>query len=378
MVTLPIFDVISLFILIVTSFFSIYLWFFAKGKRFAHKVLSLLLLIIATESIKVLTSSFTLISFLSWLPQVFNTFPLLLGPGFYFYTCAVIGIKSNFQVKDCVHLTPFIIASIYSVLLFNYQSVDQHSLTSTSNNLWQQGFHVLYYLVFVTFGGYLLASFLVFRNQGVKLVQLFSNLDSYRLNWMRSILVAVTAIYIIRLGLFLIPSADRNFYMILFICLVLISLFLLIFNGLNQHSMFVDTNLIDLLTNNNADHTKRNSDSVIKFTNNQAQEIIDKFRSNKWYLDPELTLAEVADNMSLDPKLLSELINIELKQNFFELVNGHRCEYAANLLSSTKDNILNIMLASGFNSKTAFNRAFKRHFNLTPSQYRKNIGTNRM
>ena len=82
--------------------------------------------------------------------------------------------------------------------------------------------------------------------------------------------------------------------------------------------MFVDSHQIDLISSENADNAERNNACVTHSSNVQAQTILAQLKLNKWYLDAEITLADVAQHMSLDPKLLSELINTELKQNFFE------------------------------------------------------------
>jgi AraC-like DNA-binding protein len=90
------------------------------------------------------------------------------------------------------------------------------------------------------------------------------------------------------------------------------------------------------------------------------------------YLNAELTLGQLAEHMAATPRELSEAINSIGGQSFFEYVNRYRVDAAAQKLKTNDDEtILQIALAVGFNSKSSFNKFFKKQIGLTPSQYRK-------
>ena len=96
--------------------------------------------------------------------------------------------------------------------------------------------------------------------------------------------------------------------------------------------------------------------------------------SAKPYLDPSISLHELADELSIPPHHLSQVINSEFKKNFFDFINFYRINESKKILSgfdSNKKTILEILYESGFNSKSVFNSAFKKHTGLTPTQYRK-------
>ncbi|RPE05790.1 AraC family transcriptional regulator [Chitinophaga lutea] len=91
------------------------------------------------------------------------------------------------------------------------------------------------------------------------------------------------------------------------------------------------------------------------------------------YLEPDLTIQELAARMNMPMRELSLLINHHLNQHFFDFINGYRIEKAKKLLSSSTKQALNvqeILYEVGFNSKSSFNTAFKKHTNTTPTQYR--------
>lgn len=103
------------------------------------------------------------------------------------------------------------------------------------------------------------------------------------------------------------------------------------------------------------------------------QQIIRIMEQNKPYLDPDLTIEELARQAGLKVYICSSAINRMLGINFFTFVNGCRVEEAMRQLQAKtpRQTILDIALASGFNSKSTFNAIFKAKTGQTPSQFLK-------
>lgn len=100
----------------------------------------------------------------------------------------------------------------------------------------------------------------------------------------------------------------------------------------------------------------------------------DLMSTEKPYLNPRLTLSDLAERTSLHTHVLSKAINDGFKKNFFDFVNGYRVEeFKERVVREEFSNqtFLAIALSVGFNSKTAFNRAFKKATAMTPRQYLK-------
>lgn len=96
----------------------------------------------------------------------------------------------------------------------------------------------------------------------------------------------------------------------------------------------------------------------------------------KNYLNSELTLDLVAENLNISKTYLSKMINKELKMGYSDFINSLRVEEAKMYMKNSEfENytLVAIGLEAGFNSKSAFNNAFKKHTGLTPSEFKKSI-----
>ena len=96
--------------------------------------------------------------------------------------------------------------------------------------------------------------------------------------------------------------------------------------------------------------------------------------SKKPYLDNELRLANLADQLGFSTHLLSKVINQKSAGNFNNFVNRYRLEAAEILLKEDQEaSVKTIYFEVGFNSKAAFYAAFKEKHNCTPVQYREGL-----
>jgi len=95
---------------------------------------------------------------------------------------------------------------------------------------------------------------------------------------------------------------------------------------------------------------------------------------NKPYLNNELTIQDLADQLKVSSQEISSYLNKELGVNFFNYINGFRIEEAKQRLTNPNfdnETLLGIAYDSGFNSKTSFNTLFKKETGMTPSEYKK-------
>jgi AraC-like DNA-binding protein len=96
---------------------------------------------------------------------------------------------------------------------------------------------------------------------------------------------------------------------------------------------------------------------------------------DKVFREPDLSVASLSKMLDIPEHRLRHLINRQLgHRNFSAFVNGYRLAEADAALSDPAQAavpILTIALDAGFGSIGPFNRAFKAHTGLTPTEYRR-------
>jgi AraC-like DNA-binding protein len=113
---------------------------------------------------------------------------------------------------------------------------------------------------------------------------------------------------------------------------------------------------------------------VLEISTEQVDRLRRFMNEEKPYLEPTLSLQDLANKLGIPSRELSILINHHLSKHFFDFVNEFRIERAKEILSDpTKRDltILEILYEVGFNSKSSFNTAFKKITGFTPTQFRK-------
>jgi AraC-like DNA-binding protein len=128
------------------------------------------------------------------------------------------------------------------------------------------------------------------------------------------------------------------------------------------------------------------SQNVAELVNNHRRTPLDDFTATRYlirlraYMETEkpyriedLRLAGVADELSIPAHVLSQVVNDHLQTNFSDFVNRYRIEEARRQLEDANNDqftLLAIAREAGFNSKTSFYRAFKKHVGMSPPEYR--------
>ena len=91
---------------------------------------------------------------------------------------------------------------------------------------------------------------------------------------------------------------------------------------------------------------------------------------DQWYLEPRLSIRDVAQRLGTNESYVSRALNAGLGVSFNRYVNGLRIEHAKAAMRETAAPLLQIAMDSGFNSKATFNRVFREMTGQTPSQFR--------
>jgi AraC-like DNA-binding protein len=138
----------------------------------------------------------------------------------------------------------------------------------------------------------------------------------------------------------------------------------------------------DLLYGRTAGNDKRYLSEKEKYSHSKLSEedkmnILNKLDSflsgkNRPYLNPKLTMIEVSGILNVSPQQLSQVVNEKTNLNFSNYINTFRIERAKEILLSHDMNKLTIDSVAemaGFQSKSPFYQAFKKHAGMTPREF---------
>jgi AraC-like DNA-binding protein len=304
---------------------------------------------------------------------------MLHGPFLYYYILTLVSDKKQIYKKDLMHLVPFILFNFY-ILIASFSpniseklNIEKLSLDNNPPLLF------LLFLILTAFSGtvYFLLTFKLFRKLDINIFNNFSNSADIDLDWLRKLvlifgvlwtaLISVTVIHHV-FHMFSMVFCTDGLFLSLSVFVILIGYF-----GLKQKVIFTNENVI--VTDDISRVQQKYSGSRLNELEEEqyAEKLISHMDLLKPYLNPDLTLPQLAVELGISSHLLSQVINEHFKLNFFDFVNQYRVEAFKELIGNPKyDNfsLLGIAFECGFNSKSAFNRVFKKSTGLTPSQYK--------
>ena len=305
----------------------------------------------------------------------------LYGPILFFYVRSITGAVNGFRARYLLHLVPFAVYLLIDVNTITPLFIDPASLLQDIDERGVNRYRIIvrYARIGIAFI-YLAVSFITIRSYRKRIGDFFSNHVRIGLAWLNVFIYGAVFIWIAAISSSFIfihyPEywwlSARGFFFLAIAAIYAMGIF-----ALTQPETYAVIHRMDG-SDKGDDRPARYAKSVIppEQINGYKQRIVDCFVKDKIYLDPDLTLAQIADRTGLSAHTLSQVINATMGINFFTLVNRYRIEYAAELLASEKDaSVISVCFRAGFNSKSAFNAIFKQHTGLTPSAYRSRIST---
>lgn len=87
----------------------------------------------------------------------------------------------------------------------------------------------------------------------------------------------------------------------------------------------------------------------------------------------DISLNSISKKILISPQYISKIFKNSLGINFIDYIHKLRIKKSLNDLLNTNKSILDISLEHGFNDHKAYNRVFKKEFNMSPTDYRKDF-----
>jgi AraC-like DNA-binding protein len=287
----------------------------------------------------------------------------------FLYIKSATGEKYNLKPIDGIHLIPFLIILIYSVINFHIKDIDtQTYLIQNGGVLDTQFVQIMDIGFLVLFITYLVLSMNLLIKYKIKIKNQFSNPKSLNFSWFYILLVFLFAIWIFVLANFLLSLCNLPNSLLLYLIVKLLILFLFLyisFSGFKDRYVF-----LDVKSQKKYQQSRLSQSEILKY----SEEIVNYFDKMKPYLNPDLNLNEVSEYLNMPARNVSQIINEGCNQNFYDIVNKFRIEEAKSLLKSyspEEKTVSEIMYNVGYETKSAFYKAFKKFTNSTPMEYRK-------
>jgi len=388
-------EVLILLVIFQLLFISFFLFSHQKGKRVSNRLLGVFFLSLClnlVDSIFLLKRVYH--AYPSWALWG-SSMPLLYGPLMFLYVQSVVYKDFKLNSRRWMHFIPFIFLTIFSLISYNSQDTARKMEILDKIILRQMPpyIYIVSLFIYLHFFSYMFLSLKTVNLHQEVAANKFSDRRRTELSWLRSTLVFLTGLMLLgAAGSFIGLTSFSNFYYLALT--ILIAVFILFINRVllralrnpevfealeEEESKSGEPKPVDLspAVEENAGASKY-AGSTLQETDKKKilDALLHHMNSKRPYLEPELSLEQLARQLSVKPRALSQVINEMTGQSFFDFINTYRIEEAKRLLSDKSDpkiTVLEILYEVGFNSKSSFNTIFKRQTGLTPSEFKKKM-----
>ncbi|KAF2081036.1 helix-turn-helix domain-containing protein [Flavobacterium sharifuzzamanii] len=302
-------------------------------------------------------------------------------PVFYLYVLSVSYSDFKFKPKYFIHAIPFLIVN--AVLVPRFYAVDAAAkmdfIINRRNMIELQFTHILIHIQIIV---YFTAIFMLLK----KAKKLYlennagTNINSY--NWLFQFTTVLAILYLIVIVKNIFKFSEYPYISEwIKVGIMVLQLFIIcwyLFKALNNPDLFRNIDSKLKLVKDIVSEEKTNTPTVVgeKEYNEELLKLQRYMNEKKPFLNPSLTIQDVSNEIQIPVRDLSLLINHKLEQHFYDFINAYRIEDAKNILkdiTKSKVTILEILYEVGFNSKSSFNTAFKKHTGFTPTDFRKSL-----
>lgn len=360
---------------------SLLLWMAPWGNRRANRCLSLLLAVSCAFSAAYIPHIES-----GALPpeyQLIFSLQLLPGPLLYFFTRIQTQPAFHWRWRHAWHLLPAALSALVWQLQLPLSAEGPLNLpcpAAMDCELVYRARFVHRLAAYLSLSGYSIAALLVLRPHLRRVKENYSAIKEVSLSWLKALicvylLATAAGIAIELLGY---PARARGVTPGLLQALAPLLLSLLLgWFGLRQRRIQLGDREAEhaqppatLETTERKYQTSSLTDAGAAAIWQRLQQVM---AEDKPHLEPGLKIAELAHALGVPVHHLSETINGFAQLSFYDFINRHRVQEAAQLLTDPRHSQLSVTdigLQAGFNSNSTFFSHFKKHLKQTPRQYR--------
>jgi AraC-like DNA-binding protein len=343
-----------------------------RGNRIANRLLAAFAMTIAVCIGSIALSKTSYIELLPRLEKIHQPFTFLGAPLLFLYVRALLSTRPALGRKALLHFIPSVLCALYLIPYYLRSGADEGSISIAYYGV--RWFTVRSALLIVQFLVYLIliAFMLVRRSRAAKERGPSERIMLFQIRFLLTTFLILWSVGVVHyMASLLVPAYYKTPETDLIIPLGLTALvYALAYLGFRKPEALTGVAEPTVKKYVQSNLTPERSDRY-------AEKLLRFMETEKPYTQSDLTLQQLAERLAIPTRHLSRVINERLNQNFADFVNSYRVEEAKRrLIDPAKKHysILAVAEEVGFNSKSSFNSVFKKHANMTPSEFRKAAG----
>ena len=318
-----------------------------------------------------------------------HPFPLLFAPFVYLYVVTNLRQPQRLYWQDGLHFLPFAVTYVLMFpFLFGYSAAEKAMIDQADYHSPYQWLFTISFIAFVIVCvSYSVATYHKINQYEQIIGEQFAYNEGISLQWLRLLLIGFGIIFSVMIVgyvlQFLLEIELAVNIELIFLGLFVLLIALIGFLGIRYQGIFTTEKPKVLYSSEKPEETEeteeplkmpeyRKSGLKPEEAKNLHQQLLTLMATEKPYLEPKLSLSQLADSLGVLPNHLSQIINQYEGKNFYDFVNTYRVDEFIALAKKDTDknfNLLGLAFEAGFNSKSSFNQVFKKIKGQTPSQF---------
>ncbi|MGV6830401.1 MAG: helix-turn-helix domain-containing protein [bacterium] len=307
---------------------------------------------------------------------------LIIGPVVFFYTKSLLNVDFQLTRRDYLHFLPGMLYLFYSMVVFvtDVFIADEFYFYANGRDKdladWYQATGL------VSMSIYLVLSLKYYANYKKLLFDKVSYAESILFKWIQNFMIAFLCILVLRVLFFITNPEWGNFGSQFWHYIAFSAVFYYVAitgysNVIKQITLQGEKlKVINVFDEELQLMDTTKTDAIEEDYSEWKSQLKDLMLNERLFENPRLALSDVARELKTTTKLISTVVNTSFQMNFNDFVNHYRVEAIKNKFEQGEQNtttLLGIALDCGFNSKATFNRAFKKHTELSPKEYLKKV-----
>jgi len=317
-------------------------------------------------------------SFFKRYPHLMEYDPFLtlcLGPLLYCYILYQTRPDFRLRPRHLLHLLPLL---IYFVLQWEFYTSDAAAKLAYIKQDWSTvptRIIVASYLREFQLFVYGVVCYRLLVRHGHVIRELASSIEDRQLRWLRNLLLMAAGLF----AAWVITNEFGNISDLLGFALLFFS-YWVAYHAISQEYIFAKVGAEAVLPiiqqiEEGKEVRYRNSSLTPEDIQGLMERLAAHMAQAKPYLDNDLSLTALAEQLQLNPNHLSQVLNEGVGESFYKFVNRYRVEESKRLLRDpafAHYNMLGVAYQAGFNAKSTFYKAFKETVGCSPSEFAKN------